>query len=58
MIQIKVGMEEKIRDSNEKTLLTKQNGGITILSDTEETEKTLINSSKIVWHIPYGLDIQ
>lgn len=48
MIQIKVAVEEKTEDSNEKAFLASENGGITILSDTEKTGKKLINSGKIV----------
>lgn len=47
MTQIKVGMEEKTRDPNEKILLTSENGGIT----KNEIEETLNNKiGKIVWH--------
>lgn len=46
MTQIKVGMEEKTEDPNEKILLTSENGGITV----GEIEETLNNISKIVWH--------
>lgn len=50
MIQIKTEKKEKIEDSNEKNLLTSENGGITIFSETEEMDETLKYSAKIVWH--------
>lgn len=46
MTQIKVGMEEKTADPNEKILLTSENGGINI----SEVEETLNNTGKIVWY--------
>lgn len=45
MEQIKVRIEEKTDDPNEKVKLTSENGGVTMLSETKET---LSGSGKII----------
>lgn len=45
MTQIKIEKEEKTEDINEKMLLARENGNITMLNEVEETSN---NSSKIV----------
>lgn len=50
MIQIKTEKKEKLENSNEKNLLTINNGGITILNETEETDEMNNYNAKIVWH--------
>lgn len=46
MEQIKIGIEEKTNDPNEKIILTNENGTPTILDETEE--KTVNIDGKII----------
>lgn len=47
MMPVKVGVEEKTDEDPEKIVITGENGGVTMLSEKEETFN---NSAKIVWH--------
>lgn len=48
MIQIKTGIGEQTEDPNEIILLTNDNNRVTILDETEEQNKKLNNTAKIV----------
>lgn len=45
MMPVKVGVEEKTDEDPEKIVITGENGGVTMLSEKEETFN---NSAKIV----------
>lgn len=49
MTQVKVEMDEKTADPNEKILLTCENGGATVLQSTNVPKDESCGSGKIIW---------